>query len=311
MAGKTLKRTEIEAYGKINFSLDIKGIDSRRYHVLETIMQTIPVSDTVVVTSVLKGGTPPKNVVIPRKLPITLTTDLRSLPSDEKNTAYRAAELMCKKFPPILGTHEDIRISIKKRIPVGGGLGGSSADCAAVIKAFNIHFELGLDEAEMMELGAALGSDVPFMIAGGTALVTGTGEKVEKLPAPEGIALLICTPGFGMDTWEVYRKYDQIEVGDDARPDTAALKDALISGDGNAFVSGLKNVLEVPAFLIKRDLGQLKTRLSKLGVRNVLMSGSGSSFVCIFAKESEARTAAYELLNEGLECIICGKFRQN
>lgn len=303
MAKRTFKRTEIEAYGKVNFSLDIRGTDVRRYHILETIMQTIPVSDNVVITSAVKGGTPPKNVELPRKLSVTLTTDLRTLPVDGKNTAMRAAEAMIRKYPRILGAHEDICINIRKGIPVGGGLGGSSADCAAVIKGFNTHFELGLSEAEMMEIGAELGSDVPFMIAGGTALVKGTGEIVEKLPAPEGIAVLLCTPDFGMDTWEVYRKYDNIDIDDSFRPDTQALVKALEAGDRAAFVSGLKNVLEVPAFMISKKLSQLKERLTKLGARNVLMSGSGSSFACIFDKESEAKASAGVLMNEGLGCV--------
>lgn len=303
MAGKTYKRTEIEAYGKINLSLDIKGLDSRRYHLLETIMQTVPVSDSVVVTSTVKGGTPPKNVVLPYKLPITLTTDVRGLPSDSRNTAYKAAELMLKTFPHILGAHEDISINIKKRIPVGGGLGGSSADCAAVIKAFNTHFELGLDDARMAEIGAKLGSDVPFMMTGGTALVTGTGEIVEKLPAPDGLAILLCWPGFGMDTWEVYRKYDTLAIDPEARPDTGKLLEALKAGDNAAFASGLKNVLEIPAFSLKNELSRLKTRLGNIGALNVLMSGSGSSFICIFKKESEAKAAMQPLLAEGLECL--------
>lgn len=303
MAGRTYKKTEIQAFAKINFSLNVTGTDSRKYHTLESIMQTVPIYDSIVVTSVTKGGTPPKNFVLPGRIPINLSTDMRFLPTDSRNTAYRAAETMCRRYPSILAGSEDISISIRKKIPVGGGLGGSSADCAAVIKAFNIHFDLGLQTEELIGIGAELGSDVPFMIEGGTALVTGTGEIVEKLPAPEGLPILLCFRNYGMDTWEVYRKYDEIDTSGIVPADTAALKDALLRGDNDAFVSGLANMLETPAFLLKKELGQFKARLERLGARKVLMSGSGSSFFCVFSKDSEAKAAMQELMTEGVECM--------
>jgi 4-diphosphocytidyl-2-C-methyl-D-erythritol kinase len=301
MAGKTYKRTEIQAFGKINFSLNVTGIDSRKYHLLESVMQTVPVCDTVTVTSTLKGGVPPKNVTLPYKLPLAVTSDMRDLPCDSRNTAYRAAEKMIRLYPRILGAHEDIVVNIRKKIPVGGGLGGSSADCAAVIKAFDTHFGLGLTDNEMIDIGASLGSDVPFMIKGGTALVTGTGEVVTQLEPPKGIYVLVCNPGYGMDTWEVYRKYDNIAIDDGSRPDTEAIVNALRAGDRDGFIHGLKNVLEAPAFVIRKELETFKARLEKTGAQKVLMSGSGSSFFCIFTKESELRKAMAELSTESVE----------
>ncbi len=303
MAGKTYKRTEIQAFGKINFSLNITGTDEHRYHILESIMQTVPICDTVEVTSTLKGGTPPKNVEIPYKLPLTLTTDMRGLPCDNRNTAYKAAEAMIRRFPWILGAHEDIRVNIKKKIPLGGGLGGSSADCAAVIKAFNNHFALGLSDNEMIDIAAKLGSDVPFMIKGGTALIKGTGEIIEPIPQPEKLAIIICNPGFGMDTWEVYRKYDNMTISPEARPQTDNIISALSAGDRKGFVSGLKNVLEPPAFALRGELEQFKARLEETGAEKVLMSGSGSSFFCIFETDSLMKKALSELTAKGIDCI--------
>ncbi len=306
MGAKTVRRTEIDAYGKINFSLDILGRDERRYHYLESVMQTIPVCDSVIITSRPRGGVPPKNVSVPERIPLTLTCDARQIPTDSRNTAYKAAEMMIRRYPVILGTDEEIAVSIKKRIPVGAGLGGSSADCAAVIRGFNIHFGLGLSDDEMIDAGSRLGSDVPFMVCGGTALVSGTGEKIKKLPAPESRFVLVCYPGFGMDTWEVYRKYDEIEKNIDpsSRPDNESLVRALENGDGAAFYAGLRNVLEEPAFALSRKLAELGRRLGGFGCEKVLMSGSGSSFFCIFRRESQARNVMQELETDGNQCMV-------
>ena len=304
MAAKTYRRTEIDAYAKINFSLDILGTDDRRYHVLESIMQTIPLCDSVVITSAVKGGDAPKNVAVPDRLPLRVTTDSRLLPADRRNSAYRAAELMLRTYPRIMGTDDEITVSIKKRIPVGGGLGGSSADCAAVLNGFNTHFGLGLTVNELTALGSQLGSDVPFMITGGTALVSGAGEQVRQLPTPASRFILICYPGYGMDTWEVYRKYDELTVPAGARPDTAALIAALEQDDSASFYAGLKNVLEVPAFALNKKLAALKERLKETDCDSVLMSGSGSSFFCVFKKESRARAAMQLLEAEGVECSV-------
>ncbi|MBO5075974.1 MAG: 4-(cytidine 5'-diphospho)-2-C-methyl-D-erythritol kinase [Clostridia bacterium] len=302
MAAKTYRRTEVAAYAKVNLSLDILGLDDRRYHVLESIMQTIPLCDSVVITSAVKGGPAPKNVAVPDRLPLRVTTDSRLIPADSRNSAYRAAELMLRTYPRIMGTDDEITVNIKKRIPVGGGLGGSSADCAAVLNGFNTHFGLGLPKTQLAALGSKLGSDVPFMVTGGTALVSGTGEVVRQLPPPESCFMLICFPGYGMDTWEVYRKYDEMTIPMEARPDTAALASALEAGNSAAFFAGLKNVLEVPAFALNKKLATLKTRLEQTDADKVLMSGSGSSFFCLFKKESRARAAMALLESEGNEC---------
>ena len=302
MAAKTYRRTEIAAYAKVNLSLDILGLDDRRYHMLESIMQTIPLCDSVVITSAVKGGPAPKNVTVPDRLPLRVTTDSRLIPADSRNSAYRAAELMLRTYPRIMGKDDEITVNIKKRIPVGGGLGGSSADCAAVLNGFNTHFGLGLSKTELAALGSQLGSDVPFMVTGGTALVGGTGEVVRQLPPPDSCFMLICFPGYGMDTWEVYRKYDELTIPAEARPDTAALVSALESGNSAAFFAGLKNVLEVPAFALNKKLATLKTRLEQTDADKVLMSGSGSSFFCLFKKESRARAAMALLESEGNEC---------
>jgi 4-diphosphocytidyl-2-C-methyl-D-erythritol kinase len=302
MAAKTYRRTEIDAYAKVNLSLNILGTDDRRYHVLESIMQTVPLCDSVVITSAVKGGPAPKNVAVPDRLPLRVTTDSRLIPADSRNSAYRAAELMLRTYPRIMGTDDEITVTIKKRIPLGGGLGGSSADCAAVLNGFNTHFGLGLSTSELTALGSKLGSDVPFMVTGGTALVGGTGELVRQLPPPESCFMLICFPGYGMDTWEVYRKYDELTIPAELRPDTAALVSALEAGDSAAFFACLKNVLEVPAFALNKKLATLKTRLEQTGADKVLMTGSGSSFFCLFKKESRARAAMALLETEGNEC---------
>ena len=305
MAKQVLKRTEILANGKVNLSLDVTGTEPNGFHSLRMIMRSLPIGDTVTVSSEMRGGALPKNVALPERLPVNVTCDARGVPAGRANIAWRAAEALIRSYPRILALTEHVDISIRKALPVGGGLGGSSADGAAVLKAMNEHFELGLGVGELEKIGAGLGSDVPFMIRGGTALAEGRGEKLTPLPDPELGFLLICFPGYGMDTWEVYRRYDEIRIPEEARPDTEALVKNLLEGRRSDFVRGMRNVLEAPAIALKSALGGLKTQIERLGGENTVMCGSGSSFFSVFTAESAARRAAMQLENSGCECTVC------
>jgi len=305
MAKQVLKRTEILANGKVNLSLDVTGTEPNGYHSLRMIMRTLPFGDTVTVSSEIRGGTMPKNVSLPERLPINVACDSKAVPAGLRNIAWRAAEALIRRYPRILACSDSVNISIRKVLPVGGGLGGSSADGAAVLKAMNSHFELGLSDGELEEIGIRLGSDVPFLIRGGTALAEGRGEILTELPEPDLGFMLICFPGYGMDTWEVYRRYDEMHIPEGARPDTDALQKSLLEGRRSDFVAGMRNVLEVPAFALKTALSGLKTQIERLGGENTVMCGSGSSFFTIFRTESAARRAAQQLEYDGCECTVC------
>lgn len=283
------RKTEIDAYAKINLSLDITGVRPDGYHEVEMIMHTIPLRDKITITSTVK-----KNNA--RKPAITLKCDDRRLPTNQKNIAWKAANLMIETYPQITQDTDAIEIYIQKKIPVGGGLGGSSADGAGVIRGFNAHFNLGLKMEELMELGAKLGADVPFQVlGGGTGLAAGTGTNVTILPSLERGTLLICDPGFGMMTKEVYQKYDSMEIPATKHPDTNALVALLRAGEQERFCQRLRNVLEVPAFAMKPELAKIKDAIAENGAQIALMSGSGACVYGIFQRESVARKAAWVL----------------
>lgn len=294
------RKTEIDAYAKINLSLDITGVRKDGYHEVEMIMQTIPLRDKITITSTIRKGN--------QKQPaLTVKCDNRSLPTDQKNIAWKAAQLMIEKYPAIGNATDAIEIYIQKKIPVGGGLGGSSADAAGVLRGMNAHFTLGIKQEELMELGAGLGADVPFQVlGGGTGLASGSGTQVTLLPSLEKGTLLICDPGFGMMTKEVYQQYDRMQIPDSKRPDTKALIALLRAGEGDSFCQRLRNILEVPAFQMKPELRTLKDAIQETGAQIALMSGSGACLYGIFQRESAARKAAWTMETQyGCNTFIC------
>ncbi len=295
-----IRKTEIDAYAKINLSLDITGVRTDGYHEVAMIMQTIPLRDKITLTSVPRK-TPGSNTTI------TIQCDDRSLPTNQKNIAWKAARLMLDTFPAIQAATEAITITIQKKIPVGGGLGGSSADGAGVLRGMNAHFTLGLKDEDLMDLGAKLGADVPFQVlGGGTGLASGTGTAVTRLPSLEKGTLLICDPGFTMMTKEVYRQYDAMTVPPHKHPDTKTLVTLLRAGEQDEFCKRLKNVLEIPAFYMKPQLATLKTVIQENGAQVALMSGSGACLYGIFQRESVARKAAWVLESQyGCNTFIC------
>lgn len=294
------RKTEIDAYAKINLSLDITGVRPDGYHEVEMIMHTIPLRDRITITSTVKKGNN-------RKPAITLQCDDRSLPTNQKNIAWKAANLMIETYPQISQETDAIEIYIQKKIPVGGGLGGSSADGAGVLRGFNAHFNLGLKPEELMALGAQLGADVPFQVlGGGTGLAKGSGTEVTILPSLERGTLLICDPGFSMMTKEVYQKYDSMEIPGTKHPDTNALIALLRAGEQDSFCERLRNVLEVPAFSMKPELSKIKDAIRENGAQIALMSGSGACLYGIFKKESVARKAASVMETQyGCNTFIC------
>ena len=294
------RKTEIDAYAKINLSLDITGTRQDGYHEVEMILHTIPLRDKITITSTVKKGNT-------RRPTITLQCDDRSLPTNQKNIAWKAANLMIDTYPQITKDTDAIEIYIQKKIPVGGGLGGSSADGAGVLRGLNAHFNLGIKKEELMALGAQLGADVPFQVlGGGTGLAAGTGTNVTLLPSLDRGTLLICDPGFSMMTKEVYQKYDNMEIPQTKHPDTNALVALLRAGEQEEFCRHLRNVLEVPAFAMKPELAKIKDAISENGAEIALMSGSGACIYGIFQRESATRKAAWVLETQyGCTTFIC------
>lgn len=281
-----MKSVVLKARAKINITLDVTGRRDDGYHFVKMIMQTISLYDTVSVKKVPKKG-------------IWVSCDVKWVPCDERNLAYKAAKLIMDNFE----INGGVAINIHKRIPVSAGLAGGSTDCAAVLKAMNMLFELGLGEKELMELGFKLGSDVPFCVMGGTALAEGLGEKLMPLPDCPHIDIVLVKLPVSVSTAAVYRLFDsEAEV---SHPDTERELEALKNGDKAAVAEHLLNVLEPVTAKIHPRIEDIKAELVKNGALGAVMSGSGPTVYGIFAdKRTACRAADHIRSGMNIKCVI-------
>ena len=268
---------KLAAHAKINLSLDIVGEREDGYHLLRMVMQTLELADEIEVRKIESGG-------------ITTSTDSEAVSDDKTNLAYRAAELLLKEFE----IKDGVDIRIKKNIPVAAGLAGGSTDAAAVLKAVNELFGLGLTKEELAKRGVGLGADIPYCIYGGTMLSEGIGEKLTPLKPIKNIPVLLVKPHRGVSTAEVYKAYRDENVA--VRPDTEGLVAAINSGgfDGKM----LANVLESVTIPMVPEIEAVKRRLIELGAYFSMMSGSGPTVFGLFSEQSLSDKAFSELKRE-------------
>lgn len=259
------------ANAKVNLSLDVVGRRDDGYHLLEMVMQSISLHDTVTLT---------KN----NDHVIRLTCDDPTIPCDDRNIAYRSAAL----FRQHCGIDDGVDIHIEKRIPSQAGLGGGSADGAAVFVGLNHLFDAGLSEEPLCALGVQVGADVPFCICGGTRLCKGIGEILSPLPALPDCAILLCKPPINVSTGEAYRQIDNGVI--DPRPDTAALCAGLENGDLSAIGGQLCNVFT--AALPMDTVLELQQTMTDCGALGACMSGSGSTVFALFDDDEKAARCA-------------------
>ncbi|MGE4213956.1 MAG: 4-(cytidine 5'-diphospho)-2-C-methyl-D-erythritol kinase [Anaerotignaceae bacterium] len=264
---------KLKSRAKINLTLDVTAKRDDGYHDLEMIMQTVSLYDSIFIKKAEKDG-------------IVIKTNLYYLPTDERNITYKAAKLIKEEF----GIHEGVYIELTKRIPVAAGLAGGSGNCAAVIKGMNRLFGLNLSMQKMMELGARLGSDVPYCLMEGTALAQGRGEVLTRLAPCPHFYVLLAKPDISVSTAYVYTnlKLDRVKN----HPDTKAVLTAIANGDKMGISLGLCNVLENVTIPYKPIVGDIKKFIEKQGALGVLMSGSGPTVFAIFDKKETAKEAA-------------------
>ena len=251
------------AFAKINLTLDVLGKRPDGYHDIQSVMQTISIRDDV-------------EVEVGTAKPWTLSCDKEDVPQDSSNLAWKAAEMFCRaaKRDP-----EGVAIRITKRIPTQAGLGGGSADAAAVLRALNRHYDYPFSIYALAELGAEVGSDVPFCTLGGTVLCQGRGERLRKLPDLPETLFVVCKPDFPVSTPELYRRLDETAIA--RRPDHTAMEAAIVQGDVGAIAGQLCNVFE-PAVTEKHlELNYIKSLMNSYGALGFAMSGSGPSVYAI------------------------------
>ena len=268
------------AFAKINLTLDVLGKRNDGYHDLQSVMQTISVRDDI-------------EIDVGTGKPWVLKCTDESIPADERNLAWKAAKLYLdtiKKDP------DGLEIRITKRIPVEAGMGGGSADAAAVLRALNRHYGNPLSIAALAELGGLIGSDVPFCTICGTAMVEGRGERLRKLPDIPDCFFVICKPEFSSSTPELYRKLDETEIA--KRPNNRAMESALLAGDLKQVCENIHNVFDPLVTAEHMELNYIKSLFYNYGAIGYQMTGSGSA---VFAIVSEFEIAA----------VLCNMLKEN
>jgi len=268
------------AHAKINLTLEILGKREDGYHALASIMQTIALHDTLAITISADGH-------------LQCFTDLPEL-NTEENLVMRAAERLRREAGRAeLGAW----IELQKQTPVQAGLGGGSSDAAATLMRLNELWKLGVKPARLLELAAELGSDLPFFLSGGTALVEGRGEFVTALPPAEPLWLLLAKPEIGISTREVFARVGPDDYSDGSN--TFALADAIRAGESLPFAL-LANSLEPVTISLYPELDQLRRQLLAAGAPLVRMSGSGPSLFVPFRHLEEASNVFQRARSSGL-----------
>ena len=278
----------IPAYAKLNLTLDILGKRPDGYHELRMVMQTVSLHDDVTVT--LTDGTGVVCRVVGAELPC-----------DERNLAVKAANA----FREALDDHGGIDITLTKRIPSEAGMAGGSADAAAVLRALRGLIAPTLTDEWLEEIGARVGSDVPFCVRGGTQLAEGRGEKLTVLKNAPRLYAAVCKPDFPISAPALFARVDGITLTD--RPDTAAMLAALEAGDAAALCANVKNVFEqVLPDEQRARIEDIKRALLASGAECAAMTGSGSAVFGLFREEDACRTACEALRSAKLQtfCTI-------
>ena len=247
------------AFAKVNLTLDVLDKRPDGYHDIQSVMQTISIRDDV-------------EIDLDTGKPWELSCTNEDIPCDERNLAWKAAKVffdVAKKDP------NGLSIRITKRIPTEAGLGGGSADAAAVLRALNRHYDNPFSILALAELGAQVGSDVPFCVLCGTAMVEGRGERLRKLPDMPDCVFVICKPAFSSSTPELYKKLDETTIA--KRPDNQAMESALLSGDLGRVAENLCNVFDPLVTAEHLELNYIKSIFNSYGSVGQQMTGSGSA----------------------------------
>lgn len=254
------------APAKLNLYLDILGKRDDGFHEIETVMTAVDLYDSVRLERVPAG--------------IEITSDVDWVPLGPENLAWRAAERALAR----LGG--GVRIDLGKRIPAGAGLGGGSSDAAAVLVGLSHLHGVAFDPADWHDDAAALGSDVPFFLYGGTAVCRGRGELVEPLPGCSTMHYVLIETPYHCSTPAVYGALELKLTRD--RETLILVREALLGADHRHLAKAVLNRLEAPAFHLHPGLRDLRDSIEERAGEPVFLTGSGSGLFLVAANHEEA-----------------------
>jgi len=251
----------VQAYAKINLTLEVLSKREDGYHNIVSVMQSVSLCDRLRIRAL------PSEIIVDCSYP--------GVPSGRENIAFKAADRLKRS----LGVKKGAWISIRKGIPSAAGLGGGSSDAAAVLRALNRLWNAGLSEDELTALAKDVGADVPFFIRGGTALAQGIGERLKKLSPIPALWFVLVKPPFGVSTKEIYEKFDSMEKKIKSRPDHQQLLTALYRSELKNACAHMVNMLEEVTVSLHPQVKDVIYALKQAGCEKVLMCGSGPT-VC-------------------------------
>lgn len=269
----------VRAFAKINLDLRVGAVQPDGYHDVRTVLQTLRLHDTLTFTR--------------RSGPFAITCDTPGVPLDQKNLVWKAAALLHAAAGRRGDAPSGVRVHLEKRIPAEAGLGGGSSDAAATLLALTRLWRLDPDLPTLLRLAARLGADVPFFLAGGTALGVGRGDDVSPLVEPGPTDVVLVKPPFGVPTPDAYRWFDGDGPG---RPSRRARR---LPASWPAWSAGARNDLEAPVARRHPDIRRIVQRLSRLGADYAAMSGSGSAVFGLFPDRLTAAGAQADLVARG------------
>lgn len=276
-----MNRIKLAAYAKLNLSLDVTGVrEQDGYHFMDMVNRSVSLSDELVIRRTPGTG-------------FRIVANLPYIPTDEKNLVWKAAYALANEAG--LGMPE-VRVDIKKRIPTQAGLGGGSADAAAVLIGLNTLMELGMESRELERIGLSIGTDIPFCLKGGCARVTGVGEVMEPFRDRCRYWLVLAMPRKGHPTGEFFNALDSGMSY--AHPETDAVVRGLAGGDLAAAIAGAGNIFEeaVP----DPKTREIKNDLYSLGADYAAMTGTGACVFGVFRSSSAAFAASRSMREKKL-----------
>lgn len=265
-----MNQISLRAYAKINLTLDVVGRRDDGYHLLESVMQSISLSDVLTLRR--------------QKEAIEIISSDPGLPVDSRNICWQAVVA----FQKFTGIDHGVQVNIEKNIPVSAGLGGGSADAAGVLYGLNRLFGTKMELKQLQQIGAKIGADVPFCLQGGTVLVEGIGEKTTSLLDFPEVFFVIINPNAEISTAEVYGGLSHVAHGGSS---TRSFVEMLKSKESALNLSlGLANALESVTMELVPEIATWKNRLLEHGALGALMSGSGPTVFGIFTSEEKVAT---------------------
>jgi 4-diphosphocytidyl-2-C-methyl-D-erythritol kinase len=280
-----LEPLSLPAFAKINLDLRILGLRGDGYHDVRTILQTLALHDTL--------------TFVPREGAFTIQCDDAEVPTDRRNLVWHAAALLWKTAGKRRGnTPRDALVQIEKRIPPQAGLGGGSADAAVALLGLARLWELSIDTPTINRLAAAIGSDVPFFLFGGTALGLGRGDDIYPLTDLPRSSVVIIRPRFGVATTDAYEWFDS-----GPRASARGRVGRSLPHGWPEWARNLRNDLERPVIAHHPTIGRIKAALLDAGAVFAAMSGSGSTVFGLFERPEAAARTARDLARPGWHIV--------